>query len=49
MNEGLDLSKKIQTDYGRSLKPSTGRMYDMLNNSTSIELYDSMCLQNQKL
>ena len=38
MNEGPDLSKKIQTDYGHSLKPSTGRMYDMMNNSTTIEV-----------
>lgn len=38
MNEGPDLSKKIQTDYGHTLRPSTGRMYDMLNNSTPIEL-----------
>lgn len=38
MNEGQDLSKKIQTDYGHTLRPSTGRMYDMLNNSTPIEV-----------
>ena len=38
MNEGPDLSKKIQTDYGHTLRPSTGRMYDMLNNSTPIEV-----------
>ena len=38
MNEGPDTSKKLQTDYGHSLKPSTGRTYDMLNNSTPIEV-----------
>lgn len=38
MNEGPDFSKKLQTDYGHTLKPSTGRTYDMLNNSTSIEV-----------
>ena len=38
MNEGPDVSKKLQTDYGHSLKPSTGRTYDMLNNSTPIEV-----------
>ena len=38
MNEGPDVSKKLQTDYGHSLKPSTGRTYDMLNNSTTIEV-----------
>lgn len=38
MNEGPDVSKKLQTDYGHSLKPSTGRAYDMLNSSTPIEV-----------
>ena len=38
MNEGPDVSKKLQTDYGHSLMPSTGRTYDMLNNSTTIEV-----------
>lgn len=38
MNEGPDVSKKLQTDYGHSLKPSTGRTYDMLNYSTTIEV-----------
>ena len=38
MNERPDTSKKLQTDYGHSLKPSTGRTYDMLNNSTPIEV-----------
>lgn len=38
INEGSDFSKKLQTDYGHTLKPLTGRTYDMLNNSTSIEV-----------
>lgn len=38
MNEGPDFSKKLQTDYGHTLKPSTGRTYDMMNNSTPIEV-----------
>ncbi|CDD50236.1 putative uncharacterized protein [Bacteroides sp. CAG:875] len=38
MNESPDLSKKIQTDYGHTLRPSPGRMYDMLNNSAPIEV-----------
>jgi hypothetical protein len=38
MKEGPDFSKRLQTDYGRTLKPSAGRTYDMLNNSTTIEV-----------
>lgn len=38
INDGPDLSNKLQTDYGRSFKPSTGRTYNMLNNSTTIEV-----------
>ena len=36
--EDPDFSKRLQTDYGRTLKPSAGRTYDMLNNSTTIEV-----------
>lgn len=38
MKERPDFSKRLQTDYGRTLKPSAGRTYDMLNNSTTIEV-----------
>ena len=38
MSEGPGVSKKLQNDYGHTLRPSTGRMYDMLNNSTPIEV-----------
>ena len=38
MNEGPDFSRKLQTDFGYSRKPSSGRTYEMLNNSTSIQV-----------
>ena len=38
MNEGPDFNRKLQTDYGYSRKPSPGRTYEMLNNSTSIQV-----------